>query len=66
MAPEMYEEWDWNGPEEGDEVDLSIIVMFDGEEVLQLDGNENDVEGRKSAARRLCALLNLERWRTVA
>jgi len=65
MPPEMYEEWDWNGPEEGDEVDTTIVIMFDGSEVMCLNGELDDVEERKQAARRLCKLLNGSGWRAL-
>lgn len=48
--------WDWNGPEEGDEIDQSVIVMHDGEEVFELV--LGTVHQKKAAARKLVALLN--------
>jgi len=54
--------WDWNGPEEGDEVDLSVVIMFDGEEVMQLDGDEDTVDTRRKIAGEMCQRLNAGGW----
>lgn len=51
--------WDWNGPEEGDKVDLSVIIMHDGEEVIELtDSGDHTVAERKKIANALCIILN--------
>jgi hypothetical protein len=50
------ERWDWSGPEEGDEVDLTVVLMLDGVEVLEVV--TGTLTERRSIARRLVSLLN--------
>ena len=50
------ERWDWNGPEEGDG-DETVVIMFDGNEIIEVRG-DGDVEMNKETARHLCAVLN--------
>jgi hypothetical protein len=55
----MNERWGWNGPEEGDTMDLSVIIMFDGEEVIEIsDSGDSTVLQRKALARLICDKLN--------
>jgi hypothetical protein len=55
----MSDRWDWNGPEEGDKIDLSVIIMFDGDEVIELtDSGDMTTAQRKKLAGEICAVLN--------
>lgn len=48
--------WDWSGPEEGDTVDLSVWITFDGEEVFEITAGTT--ASKKSIARKIVALMN--------
>jgi len=55
----MNDRWEFNGPEEGDTIDMSVIIMFDGEEVAELtESGDHTLEERKQAARLICDTLN--------
>ena len=55
----MNDRWEFNGPEEGDQVDLSIVLMFDGEEIIEItESGDHTTEQRKEAARQVCEILN--------
>lgn len=48
--------WDWNGPEEGDKVDLSVWIMHEGSEVMEI--RAGTTMQKKATARRITDLLN--------
>lgn len=55
----MNNRWDWNGPEEGDEIDLTVVIMFDGDEVIEIAEDKGSVQERKQMAERICIMLNV-------
>jgi hypothetical protein len=52
----MIDLWSWAGPEEGDNYDETVIILFDDEERYEV--REGTLAQRKATARRLVDLLN--------
>lgn len=50
--------WDMSGPEEGDTIDQTVLVTFDGDEIFEVPRAPRGLAATKDRGRRIAALLN--------